>query len=220
MSNDLIEKSPTPFQFEIDHLILLVQNLEQGCSYVEKLTGVRPLGGGRHPDYGTHNMLIGLGPDRYLEVMAPDPASKMSVSKTLFSSNVRDTPHLVRWVARTSNILTVSARAAEHNIQFGEMQSGQRSQPDGTMLTWTLTDPYHMPMGGVIPFLIDWGDTSHPAKSLRSGCRLQSLRLEHPDAASVEKVVDFLQLDVGVRQAESVRIIATLDTPRGPIVIQ
>ena len=62
------------YMAEIDHLVIGAATLEAGTAYLERHLGQRPFAGGAHPGVGTHNMLLGLGPDQYIEIIAPDPS--------------------------------------------------------------------------------------------------------------------------------------------------
>jgi len=57
---------------KIDHIVLAVPNLEEGILWLEKKLGVRPAYGGQHLTEGTHNALLNLGNNCYLELLAID----------------------------------------------------------------------------------------------------------------------------------------------------
>ena len=57
----------------LDHLVVAAADLEEGTRWVEERLGVGLEAGGRHTLFGTHNRVLSLGPDCYLEVIAVDP---------------------------------------------------------------------------------------------------------------------------------------------------
>jgi catechol 2,3-dioxygenase-like lactoylglutathione lyase family enzyme len=56
----------------LDHLVIAVRDLDRANDSYRKLFGLAPSWRGRHPAYGTANVLFRL-PDTYVELLAPDP---------------------------------------------------------------------------------------------------------------------------------------------------
>ncbi len=205
----------TPVEAAIDHLLYGAPDLETGIDAIERRLGVKPAPGGRHPAYGTRNALLSLGPTCYLEVIAPDPSLPTPDRGIGFGVEGMTEPRLVSWALRHPAIETAAGK-----IDLGAVEPGRRERADGTVLSWKLTDPYRERMGGVIPFLIDWGDTPHPASSAPSGGRLIGLRLEHPSPARVLECLDLLGADlagVDVVAAEQAGMTARIATPGGAV---
>lgn len=175
----------------IDHILYGTPDLALGMDRVEELLGVRPVPGGRHPQYGTRNALVAIGPSCYLEVMAPDPDLPVPERGVLFSLPELPEPRLVSWVVRRAAIDVIAAAAG-----LGSVSAGRRERDDGTIVSWRLSDPYADRLGGVVPFLIDWGDTPHPAGSAPPAGELVSLRLEHPAPGRVCSVLRELGVEV------------------------
>ena len=91
---------------------------------------------------------------------------------------------------------------------------------DGRLLTWKFTDPVVVSGDGIVPFLIDWGTSPHPAESAPSGATLIDLRAEHPAPAEIRRVLSVLEIDLPVAEGPVARLIATLDTPRGRVRLE
>lgn len=204
----------------IDHLIYASASLERGMDEIEQLLGIRPVVGGRHPQYGTHNAQLSLGPMTYLEIIARDPDLPAPERGVLVDMPATSDSRLITWVFRDDSIeaLAESARAA--GVALGDVATGMREKPDGSQVTWRLTDPYAMPMGGAIPFLISWGDTVHPASVVPSGGQLIDLCIEHPDADVVRLALSALGADVKVIQSAEYQMIATIRTRNGLVTLK
>lgn len=204
----------------VDHLILGAPDLEGGVEAVERRLGTRPAIGGRHPQYGTRNALLALGAETYLEVMAPDPELAVPHRGRLFGLDELDSPRLVAWALRREDIGAAATRAREGGVALGPVREGSREQPDGTSLTWRLTDPYSTPAGGVVPFLIAWGKTPHPARDAPEGGSLTELRAEHPDPESVREDLGALGVEIRVEEGDRPLLVATIGTGEGPVEIR
>lgn len=175
---------PVPPGFELDHLVLASASLAQGSAWLEDLLGVRPAGGGSHPGWGTHNRLLKLDHGAYLELIAPDPDQAPPARPRLFGLDdpellalIAERPRLIHYVMRTGDLAAARARL---DYDPGVSEAMAR----GT-LNWRLTVPPdgRRQYAGVLPSLIDWGATPHPARALPdSGIELLILEVIAPAA--------------------------------------
>lgn len=201
----------------VDHLVYATADLPGAVAAVTARLGVAPVPGGRHVGRGTRNELLGLGGGSYLELIGPDADQPAPHETRPFGVDDLAGPRLVTWAARTIDLpgAQAAARAAGHDP--GPARPMQRARPDGVVLAWTLTGPSP---DGVLPFLIDWGTTPHPAATAPAGVTLVSLRLVHPAPDRVRAVLDAWGLgDVTVEAGETAAVSAELRGPGGTIVL-
>ena len=203
----------------VDHLVMTSSSLASGIDELERLSGVRAAGGGRHQDWGSHNALISLGARAYLEVIAADPESRVPSAHRPEVFTRPGTGVLNGWVARVADIERAVARSHELGHGLGAIREGRRERPDGSVLAWRLTDPRTRGFDGLLPILIDWGDSPHPASSATPGCHLIDLEFVHPEAKTLSAVLDQLELPVTVRPGRAASIVATIETPAGRITL-
>jgi catechol 2,3-dioxygenase-like lactoylglutathione lyase family enzyme len=131
----------------IDHLVIVVRDLEQAARDYEAL-GFTVVPGGRHP-VGTHNALIALADGSYIELIAfyresPDHRWWDALWKG---------EGLVDFCMRTDDMPGDAQALRDAGVDIGEPQPWSRTRPDGYQLRWQLS----IPRGehrGVAPFLI------------------------------------------------------------------
>jgi hypothetical protein len=206
----------------VDHLVYGAPHLEDAIEHLADRTGVRARPGGRHLAYGTHNALLALGPDVYLEILAPDPRRAADVEPTIFGMAERTRPGLAGWVARVNGPADMErriARARGAGLDLGTPQAGERATPAGGMLRWALTDPHARHFDGAVPILVDWGTTPHPARTAPAGLRLVALAASHPRAVELEAALSAIGADIAVTPAPEPGLVATLEGPKGRLTL-
>jgi hypothetical protein len=204
----------------VDHLVYATADLDRGIAEIEALLGIRAMPGGRHAAWGTCNALVGLGPRRYLEILAPDFDSSPGPAGRLFGLETLGASRLLTWVANGTGLEKLRDSAAGEGVVLGDVLSGERQRPDGGVLRWTLTDPRRVLAAGVVPFFIDWGQSPHPALLSPEGATLVSLHAEHPEAEHVRCMLRTLNLGLTVQDGPAPALLAEIDCPNGRVVLR
>ncbi len=201
-----------------DHLAICAETLAEGVAMVEDLLGVALAPGGDHVFMGTHNRLLSLGPGLYLEVIAINPDAALPGRVRWFDMDrFSGPPRLTNWICRTHDLpraLTVAPDGIGRVIPAARVD-----------LRWQMVVPDDgcLPFDGAYPALIAWEGSAHPSDRLPDqGCRLKRLDIGHPDAAALRKHLQ-PQLDmatIDVRKHSQKRLVATIETPSGPRLLQ
>lgn len=201
------------FTLELDHLAVVARTLEEGCSYVEAVLGAELSSGGKHDDMGTHNKLLSLGPDIYLEVIAIDPSAPKPKHRRWFNLDTFDgAPRMMNWICRTDDL--------EAALEEAPPGSGRTMWLTRGDMRWQMAVPEFgkLPFDDASPALIHWGDSPRPSRRLPDhGFRLVRLDVFHPRAGELVDAfpsINRLQT-TSVREGPEKRLIATIATPEG-----
>lgn len=208
----------------LDHLVITVPDLAAGVAAVEEATGVRAVPGGSHPGRGTANCLLGLAPTgwaagahTYLEILGSDPQQETPGDGVLpLDAHLATAPTLQTWAIHPPAFLAKIAAANSAGIDFGEVRDMSRETADGELLEWRLTSRSPLPHEGTQPFLIDWGESVHPAEAKLPTLELLEFRVETPEPAAALDVLEvFGAADTTVVEGSQPRLRARLRGPGG-----
>ena len=199
-----------------DHLAVACTALGDGVATVEEALGVDLAPGGRHVLMSTHNRLLSLGPDEYLEVIAPDPdAAPPGRARWFGLDRFAGRPRPAAWIAATDS-LEADAATLPGSGRITALSRGD--------FRWRMAIPDDgwLPFDGLAPALIQWDTPAHPAPHLPdAGIRLSRLVIAHPQAADLRALL--------ARHLSEPRIVtepgppalrAEFVTPHGPRVLE
>lgn len=169
---------------------------------------------------GTHNRLLSLGDDFYLELIAIDPLALPPGRPRWFgldelATRPMDRPRFIHWVARSDDIVGDAGASTE---ALGDILAMERGD-----YRWRITVPAdgHLPGDGLVPTLIEWDVPIHPAARLPDrGCGLMKLEGFHPQSARIKVALAAVglasRLDVHPCAAdEAAQLVAYIRTPKG-----
>jgi hypothetical protein len=135
----------------IDHVVLAVRDLEASAGGLWEAHGLRFVPGGRHPRWGTANMIAPLGKD-YLELLSvvdPEVGAGTVLGRTLLElSSDGD-----RWFSVCLADDDIDATAARLGLT---VEPGARTRPDGTEVRWRGAGIEERGEELWLPFFISW----------------------------------------------------------------
>ena len=197
----------------IDHVVWAAPNLEQAVDLLEQHTGVRAAPGSSHPGEGTRNAILGLGPDAYLEVLAPDPAqAKLAGAAAALAKLER--PTLRTFAVAADRLDLIGVELEKSGLPHAGVIPMSRRLASGQLVRWRLLVPTGHAYGGLVPFFVDWGEAPHPSQGAEGTCSLAGLTITHPQAWSLRPLLERLEVDVAV-EAGAAALTAELITPNG-----
>lgn len=205
---------------EIDHLIYGVPELAAGIAALEGMLGVRAAMGGKHVGLGTHNALLSLGEGAYLEIIAPDPEQPLPSQPLPWGLAGLHQPRLLTWAVKAKDIDAQAAQVKATGVDLGPVLRMSRERPDGLRLEWALTYREGMLGDGLAPFLIAWEPGPHPSETSPGGCRLVSLRGEHPEPERIAGMLAAVGVEMAVARGERAALVATVEGPRGMVELR
>lgn len=201
--------------FELDHLVISVDTLNQGARAVEDALGVPLSPGGYHPHMGTHNRLLSLGPEIYLEVIAINPeAPNPDQPRWYRLDEFAGPPRLTNWACRTDGLTDALKHAPDGMGTEWDLERGD--------MRWQMAIPHsgRLPFDDAAPALLSWAKASpHPCQNLPDiGVRLDRLEVTHPEASALLATFPALRSlkNIDVTEGLQPRLTAHLTTPNGP----
>ena len=206
----------------IDHIVIGAANLISGTNILETKLSTKFSPGGEHQIMGTHNKLLKLQSDIYLEIIANNPdvgnpsrQRWFSLDEARTKEKIQHSPRALCWVLEVDNI--------ENTVKRCGYNPGEILQLSRDDLTWKVTVPSNGKLleNGVLPVLIEWPINQHPSKKLNnSKVSINKISLFHPEPNKINNIISNLIESDLIRVSEGVsKIELILTTQNGKVVI-
>jgi hypothetical protein len=213
---------------QFDHLVVLAPTLEAGAQHVSEALGVEPVAGGSHAQMGTHNQLLNLGRQQYLEILAPDPRATTPARPRWFGldrpevrERLAQRPFLAHWVARVHRPKDLARWHSQYPQRIAPVLPMTRGE-----FHWNISVPADgsLPGDGLLPTLIQWQTPLHPSERLPAAqVSLRALCGFHAQARQLQDELAWLGADHLIEFDETLEpasLMAIFDTPDGQRVLR
>jgi hypothetical protein len=207
----------------LDHIVLGVNDLDQGIVAFKRLTGTNPKKDGSDAQLGTHSAIVGLGENMFLEIIAPDPkVDSESIDqelKALVFDRLQTMDELTPfgWAVGTSNLERTTFFARRAGSRSSEIMTGSRKRGWGRKEEWTWVR-VTSPESRVMPIFVQWADESkRPQERAPKGCTLEELRVYSRSFKSVHALAATMQVDADVEGADEDALGFEMECPNGEV---
>ncbi len=201
---------------KFDHVILAINDLEQGMRQFESKTGIKPEPGGIHPNSYTQNAIIALDNESYIEILAPR-ADIDSVPDWIMEID-RLTP--IDWAVATQNIDLTRKKLSDIELVSSQSETGSRATIRGDTLMWT-TFGIETERDAYFPFFINWDSQSiHPSINAPSGCTLNNLRIHSNSFDMLTELSQKLNIRLDLISDRKEKMILTINSPKGLVIFE
>lgn len=138
--------------FALDHIVILVHDLAAAIDDYMAL-GFTVVPGGEHQGGASHNALIALADDSYLELLAfqrpPRPTDQPSPLERRFRQREAAGEGMIDFALLPEDIQAALAAASGRGLALAGPFPGGRVRPDGQQVAWQLG----IPQASALPFL-------------------------------------------------------------------
>jgi hypothetical protein len=144
----------------IDHVLVVVRDLDDAADRLYEQTGLASAAGGRHGGHGTGNRIVPLG-DSYLELMAVVDRGEAAASPAGSWLERRLDEGPAGLCLRTDDLEAVARRTGYQPLPMS------RTRPDGVTLDWHLVG-LEAALSEGLPFFIEWhlDEEDHPGRTV------------------------------------------------------
>ncbi len=155
----------------LDHVVWAVPSIAHVSARVLEEHGLVTVAGGSHPAWGTSNAIIPLS-GAYLELVeVTDPDAPRIGFTGVVAAAAAEGGRPCMWCLQTGDI---EADAAPRGLQ---VVTGQRDNPDGSVITWRVAGMAEACTDPRVPFLIQWDDPANmpgaiPVRHPAGPCRI------------------------------------------------
>jgi hypothetical protein len=178
---------------KLDHIVFGARSLEEGTNFIEKKLDIKLSEVGYHDFMGTHNRVVKVDKDVYLEVIAIDPSSKspnenrwFNLDNPILQKKLEYSPQMIGYVIETKD--------KEILKQFSTPIEASRGNYKWNFAMPSLESNFfnkELIENGIIPSLINWKSNKPVHEMKNNQLSLNKIEIEILDnQMQYKKIMD------------------------------